>query len=153
MSNRAEARGYVRRPSVAALLMMAIVALVLVAAAAPALARPPAGIKVKMVPFEAQATVVATSTASAETSATLTATVVRGNHPVKDYIGKAVAFVVGDSARIVKVGKKGVKKIGLDGLAAGDRVLVLGRLDRTDPAAPVLKVTYILDTGPRKTRT
>jgi hypothetical protein len=152
MSNRAEARTTLRRPSVAALLMLAIVALVLVAVAAPAMAKPPAGTKVKMVPFEAQGTVVATSTASDVASATVTVAVLHGSHPVKDYIGKTVPFVVADSARIVKVGKKGMKKIGLDGLAAGDRVHLLGRLDRSDPTAPVLKVTYILDTGPKKTR-
>ena len=144
MNTRVRAAGRVRRPAARIALLAAAVALLALMVAGPVVARAAAPPKAKARPFTARATVT-----SVDVSArTLTAKVIRGDRPMKTSIGKDVTFAVGDAAVIVRIGEEGATTIGLGDLVAGDRVLVKGRVDRTDPAAPVFRARLIIDRGP-----
>jgi len=139
------APGRVRRPPAARIaLLAAAVALLAFTVAGPAMARAAAPPTAKARPFMAQATVTAVDVSAK----TLTAKVVKGNRPMKTSIGKDVTFAVGDSAVIVKIGEQGATTISLGALVAGDRVLVAGRVDRTNPAMPVFNTWLVIDRGP-----
>ena len=139
------APGRVRRPPAARIaLLAAAVALLAFTVAGPAMARAAAPPTAKARPFMAQATVTAVDVSAK----TLTAKVLKGNRQMKTSIGKDVTFAVGDSAVIVKIGEQGATTISLGALVAGDRVLVAGRVDRTNPAMPVFKAWLVIDRGP-----
>ena len=149
LRRRIRAADRVRRPAARAALLTAAVALLALMVAAPVLAKAAAPPKAKARHFTAQATVTAVNVAAK----TLTATVVKGNRPMKPSIGKDVTFAVGDATVLVKVGKDGATTIALGGLVAGDRVLVTGRVDRTNPDAPLFNAWLIIDRGPKLLKT
>ncbi len=144
LRKRVRAAGRIRRPAARIALLAAAVALLALTVAGPVVARAAAPPAAKPRPFMAQTTVTSVDLSGK----TLTARVVKGNRPMKASIGKDVTFAVGDSAVIVKIGEDGAATIGLGGLVAGDRVLVTGRVDRTNPAAPLYKAWLIIDRGP-----
>ena len=144
------APGRVRRPPAARIaLLAAAVALLAFTVAGPAMARAAAPPTAKARPFMAQATVTAVDVSAK----TLTAKVLKGNRQMKTSIGKDVTFAVGDAAVIVKIGEDGATTVALSGLVAGDRVLVRGRVDRTNPAAPAFNAWLIIDRGPKPLKT
>ena len=146
---RVRAAGRVRRPAARSALLAAAVALLALTVAAPVMAQAAAPTKAKARHFMAQATVTSVDVAAM----TLTANVVKGNRPLKPSIGKDATFTVGDCAVIVKIGEDDVTELDLGDLVAGDRVLVTGRVDRTNPDAPVFKAWLIIDRGPKPLKT
>ena len=149
LRTRVRAAGRVRRPAARIALLAAAVALLALTAAASAVAQAAAPPSAKARPFLARATVTSVDVSGE----TLTAKVVKGNRPMKPSIGKNVTFAVGDSAVIVKIGEDGATTIGLGGLVAGDRVLITGRVDRTNPDAPLFNAWLIIDRGPKPVKT
>jgi hypothetical protein len=143
MRTRVRAAGKIRRPAARIALLAAAVALLCLMVAGPVVAQAAAP-KVKARPFSAKATVTSVDV----TAKTLTANVVKGNRAMKASIGKDLVFTLSDAAVLVKVSKDGATTIALGDLVAGDRVLIHGRVDLTDPAAPVFKVWLIIDRGP-----
>lgn len=149
MRERVRAAGRVRRPAARIALLATAVALLALTVAGPAVAQSAASPKAKARPFLCLATVTSVDV----TAETLTAKVVKGNRAMKPSIGQDVTFAVGDSAVIVRISKEGATTITLGDLVAGDRVLITGRVDRTNPDAPVFKAWLILDRGPVPTKT
>jgi hypothetical protein len=135
----------IRRP-LATTLVLAAAALLLVASlAGPVAAKKPDGAKVRARPFNVVAIVVATD----GTAGTLTATVVKGNHAMKDRKGTEVTFTVLKDALILKVGDATPVAIPLSSISKGDRVHIVGRIHLSTASAPVFNARLILDRGPR----
>jgi hypothetical protein len=128
----------IRRPAAYAVLVALVVALLALTAAGPALAHPAA--KAKMRPFACKAVVTSTDA----TGMTLTAKVTKATRPVKRLVGSDVAFTVSERTVMLKAGGKPPLKLALADFATGDRVLVVGRVDRSNPDAPVFKARLIV---------
>jgi hypothetical protein len=127
------------------LLLAAATALLALTIAGQAFAQPAAPKKPKARPFVCQAVV----TAVDASGSTLRAKVVRAARPMKARIGTEVTFTVVEKALILKVGKDvDPAIIELSAVAVNDRVLIRGRIDRTDPTAPVFNARMIVDRGP-----
>jgi hypothetical protein len=148
MRKRVTAAEKIRRPVAKLALVAAAVALLCLMVAGPVVAQSAAP-KVKARPFMAQ-TIVTSVDATAKT---ITATVVKGNRAMKASLGTDVVFTLSDAAVLVKVSKDGATTIGLGDLVAGDRVMIHGRIDLTNLAAPVFKAWLIIDRGPKPTTT
>lgn len=129
----------VRRSLVGAVLTTVMVALLALAVAGPALAHPPVA-RAKARPFACQATVTAVDTSAA----TFAATVTRAARPMKRCVGAEVTFAVTERTVLVKAGSKPAVRITLADLHPGDRVLILGRVDRSDPNAPTFTVRLVV---------
>ena len=84
-------------------------------------------------------------TATNTAANSLTVKVVKGKKAV---VGKEITFTLAGKAVIMKVGDDGADVISLGAVAVGDRVLVHGRVDLTNPAVPVHTAWLILDRGP-----
>jgi len=149
LRRRVRAAGGIRRPAARIALLTAAMALLALVVAAPVVAQAAAPPKAKARHFMARATVTSVNVAAK----TLTATVVKGNRTMKPSIGKDVAFAVGDATVIVRIGEDGATTIALGALVAGDRVLITGRVDRTNPDAPLFNAWLIIDRGPAPLKT
>lgn len=134
----------VRRPATTLLLVAAAVALFALTLAGPSLAKKPADAKQKTRPFVCRADVTSVNTSAN----TLTAKVVRGSRQLKGSVGKQVTFSLAGQCVILKVGSDGADVISLGSVAAGDRVVINGLVDRNDANAPVFTAWFILDRGP-----
>ncbi len=141
MTKRTGSRRRIRRPATSLLVLAAAAALMLAAVAGPALAKRADGAKVKVRPFVCKGEVTATNTAANS----LTVKVIKGRKAV---VGKQITFTLAGKAVIMKVGTDGADVISLGAVAVGDRVLVHGRVDRSNPDAPVHTAWLILDRGP-----
>ncbi len=140
-TRRIGSRGRVRLPLSALVVLAAAAALTLSAVAGPALAKKPADVKLKARPFVCKAEVTATNVGANA----LTVKVVKGRKAV---VGKELTFTLAGKAVIMKVGDEGADVISLGAVAVGDRVLVHGRVDRTNPDVPAYTAWLILDRGP-----
>ena len=129
-----------RAPLITLVALAVLTALLVAAVAGPAAAKRP-----KAPPFAAQ-----TLVTSVDTSAgTVTAKLVRANRPLKSLVGSDVTFTLGEKTLIVKLEKEaGPSLITLADIAAGDRLLIHGRVDRSDASAPVYRAFMLLDRGP-----
>jgi hypothetical protein len=127
-----------RRPAVIAVLVALVVTLLALGVAGPALAHPHA--KAKMRPFVCKAVVTKTDA----TAMTLTAKVTRTTRPLKRLNGTDVTFTLSERTTLLKAGGKPPVKLALADFGAGDRVLIVGRVDRSNPDAPVYKARLII---------
>jgi hypothetical protein len=141
MKKRSGWKRRIRRPAGTLLVLAAAAALIVSAVAGPSLAAKPDGSKAKVRPFVCKGEVTATNVAANS----LTVKVVKGKKAV---IGKEITFTLAGKAVIMRVGDDGADVISLGAVARGDRVLVHGKVDRTNPDAPVHTAWLILDRGP-----
>ncbi len=127
------------RPAVGAVLAALVVALLALTAAGPVLAHPPAA-KAKARPFACKATVASIDA----TAGTITAKVTRTTRPMKRCLGAEVTFTLTEHTVMLKAGGKPPVKITLADFAAGDRILIVGRVDRSNRDAPVYKARLVV---------
>ncbi len=76
--------------------------------------------------------------------ATLAVRVARGSSGLRGSIGKDITIDVPASAKIVALTRRSAAPTTLDQITVGDRVLIVGHADRTDPTAPVFVAAHIL---------
>lgn len=84
-----------------------------------------------------------TVTAVDAEAGTLTMLVWRGNRRVHPYLGTELTMMVAPDARIREVTPDGCVTITLADVTVGDRVMAKGRVDRTDPTAPVFTARWL----------
>ncbi len=140
-TNQTVAKRRIRRPATTLLVLAAAAALVLAAVAGPALAQAPDGSRAKVRPFVCKAEVTFANPAASS----LTVKVVKAK---KSLVGTQITFTLAQDAKIIKITQDGVDIISLGAVAAGDRVVVHGRVDLTSASAPLYTARLILDRGP-----
>ncbi len=75
---------------------------------------------------------------------TLVVHVARGSSGLRGSLGKDITIDVPASAKIVALRRRAAAPTTIDQITVGDRVVIVGQADRTDPAAPVFVATHIL---------
>lgn len=111
------------------LLMVALVALASLAVSAPAFATTPAPAKT----FTAGGKIVSVDPGAS----TMVVHVTLGSRGVKPFIGKNLNLSVAAGAKVLKNSGRWFTTISLADLSAGDRVTVVGAINRTVPTSPV----------------
>ena len=94
-------------------------------------------------PLTVQGAVSATDT----TANTLTVKVNRASFGVKEFIGSELSLKLTAKAVVAKVAGGDIAKITLADLKVGDKVLVLGKVDNTDPSNAVYFARFVLVKG------
>jgi hypothetical protein len=75
---------------------------------------------------------------------TLVVHVARGSSGLRGSLGKDITIDVPASAKIVALQRRAAAPTTIDQITVGDRVVIVGQADRTDPADPVFVATHIL---------
>jgi hypothetical protein len=75
---------------------------------------------------------------------TLVVHVARGSRGLRGAMGKDITIDVPASAKIVALRRRSAAPTTIDQITVGDRLLVVGHADRTDPAAPVFVAGHVL---------